>query len=822
MIRNYFKIAFRNLVKNKLYSLVNIFGLALGMAACFFIFQYVHFESGYDRFNKNADQLYRVTISYTGSFANSPTTATNHPATGPAMKAAYPEVKDFVRVVSASLFLNTNTLSYKDGIGEDKTFNEENVYVADASFFNVFSYPLVYGNRNSCLSEARTTVISEPMAERYFGKSNPIGKMLVFNGDLPLKVTGVFKNVREDSHLKFNMLISFETLGPKWGYDEWTYPEFYNYVVLAPGTDPKKLEAKLPALINKNLAAKMKELNFGCALHLQPVNDIHLKSNLRNEAEINGSEKEIYFLSLIGVFILVIAWINYINLSTAKSMERAREVGLRKVVGAARTQLIFQFLLESFILNLIALLIAALIVIVCNPLFSRFIGKNISEGFFTIGLGTMPSFWLSVIAVFLCGAILVGAYPALILSSYKPVAVLKGLVVKSNTGISLRRALVSFQFILSIILIAATILVFKQLAFMRNGDLGYKNDQVLLIKSPAIGDSTIVDHYRYFKTELTKNPSVVNAATSSDVPGQTIRYRNSVRKASQDKSFNFTSYYMEIDENFINTYDVKVIKGRNFYNTDSSMIRENNNTKVLINEAVASALGYKNPEEALNQNIVFTLGQNNIDCQVVGIVKNYHQRSFKENYDPILYYFPAWVNWKYISVHINTANLTNDLASIEKLYKSSFPGNPFEYFFQDEFFNKQYITDQRLGNVFGLFAVLAIAVACLGLLGLSSFVIKLRTKEIGIRKVLGASLSSILVLFSKDFIRLVIIASLIATPVIYFTAHNWLANYAFHIPVSWFIFVIPPVLLLVIALGTVCMQSLRAALANPVKSLRSE
>lgn len=823
MFQNYLKIAFRNLWRNKAFSAINIVGLALGIAACFFVFQYVYFESSYDRFHTNAPNIYRVPISYSGSIGNGSTTAANHPAVGPAMKADFPEVLDFVRVVGLSLFMNASTVSYDDHRGEPKTFNEGNIYIADASFFTLFSYPLLAGDKKNCLSERNSIVISATEAKKYFGAKNPLGQTLTLNGRMPMKVTGVFKDIPENSHIKFDMLISFVTVGPKWGYSEWTWPEFYNYVVLAPGTDIKKLEAKFPAFIQHYLGAKMKELNFKSYFHLQPITGIHLNSNYLKEAEANGSQKEIYFLAIIGVFILFIAWINYINLSTAKSMERAKEVGLRKVVGAEKTQLIGQFLLESFIINTFALVVAMVIVASSMPLFTQFIGKDISTGFFSTGLGDEPLFWATVLLVFIVGSLLVGAYPAFVLSSFQPVRVLKGLVIKSNAGISLRQVLVSVQFILSIILIAATVLVVQQFNFMRNGNLGYKKDQVLIVKAPAVTDSTIQTKYNYFKSELRNTSSIQNATATSDIPGNMIRYRNVVRKANQTKRHYFDTYLMEIDEKFVPTYHIELVAGRNFVATDSSNVGSKGSTdRVLINEEIVKALGYKSAEEAVNQDIVFVLGQGDVHCKVVGVVKNFHQRSLKERYDPILFYYPTSTEWKYISVNLRASEAARSIADVETLYKKAFPGNPFEYFFLDDYFNRQYQADSRLANVFSLFAVLAVIVACLGLLGLSSFVIKLRTKEIGIRKVLGASVSGLLVLISKDFIKLVCAASVIAIPIIYLVAHSWLNNYAFHIDLSWSVFIIPPILLLIITLITICVQSFKTALTNPVKSLRSE
>jgi putative ABC transport system permease protein len=821
MFRNYLKIARRNLWRNKAFSVINISGLAIGLVSCFFVFQYVYFESTYDRFNSQADNLYRVTISYSGSFSDVQPTASNHPAVGPAMKADFPEVVDYTRFVSIAQFFNAATLSYDDGTGV-KTFNEGKIYLADASFFNVFSYPLVAGDKNSCLKETNSIVISASAARKYFGTQSPLGQTVKMSGNFPMKVTGVFADIPENSHIKFDMLVSWATAGPKFGNDVWVWPEFYNYVVVAPGTDIAKLEAKFPAFIEKYLGAKMKELNFRSALHLQRVADIHLTSNLLKEAEPNGSQKEIYFLAIIGVFILFIAWINYINLSTAKSIERAKEVGLRKVVGAEKQQLVTQFLLESFIINMLALMLAALIVVCLIYPFDSFIGKEISLGFFTTGLGHEPLFWLSILIIFVAGSLLVGAYPAFVLSSFLPAKVLKGLVMKSTSGISLRRVLVSFQFVLSIILIASTFVVFKQFIFMRNGNLGYKKDQVLIVKSPAIVDSTIGNKYGYFKSEMLNTSSILGATATSDIPGNMIRDRNSLRRAEQDKQHNFTTYLMAIDEKFIPTYKIELLAGKNFESTDSSGLRPNNYTKVLINEEVVKALGFKSPQEAVGKEVRFELGQSAPLCKIIGVTKNFHQRSMKEKYDPILFYYPAWSDWKYISINIKASDAAASIADVEALYKKAFPGNPFEYFFLDEYFDRQYQADGRLGNVFGLFAVLAIVVACMGLLGLSSFVIKLRTKEIGIRKVLGASVSGLLMLISKDFVKLVCIASLIAIPVIYWVATKWLENYAFHIDLGMAIFVVPPVLLLTITLITICLQSLKTALTNPVKSLRSE
>ena len=807
--------------------MVNILGLAIGMAACFFIFLYVHFELSYDRFNKNADHLYRVNISYSGSFSNLAPMAANHPAVGPAMKTDFPEVIDFARVVTPSIFGGASTITYTDAKTNTTTFNEDKIYFADASFLTLFSFPFIKGDPAKALAEANTIVISNSAAKKYFGKENPMGKTLSMNRRFPYKVTGVFADVPENSHIKFDMLVSLNSIPPEWINTNWTWPEFYNYVLLAPDADPKKVEAKFPAFINKHLGPVMKQYNFGCAFHLQPLADIHLKSHYLKEPEAPGSERDVYFLSIIGALILIVAWINYINLSTAKSIERAKEVGLRKVVGASRIQLVVQFIMESVIINLLALFLSTLVVLSFFPFFSDFIGKNISGEFLSAGLLVQAKFWLIIIALFVISAFIVGAYPAFVLSHYQPVSVLRGKFFHSSKGIFLRKSLVSFQFVLSILLIAGTIMVYKQLSYMRNQSLGYNKDQIVVVKAPAVIDSTFTSRFNTFQTELLKNPSIKSVTASSDIPGQAIFGHNTIRRASEDQTHNFITYIQGIDQNFIQTFQMNMVTGRNFVVQDSTnFFNDSTHARVMVNEELVKALGYKNNEAAVHQHIIFANGPGETNAEIIGIVKSYHQRSLKEAYDPILYiyhsYNPFDNIWKYLSIQITTNNLAQNLASVETTYKHIFSGDPFEYFFLNEYFNNQYQADERFGRVFSLFTVLAIFVACLGLLGLSSFLSRVRIKEMGIRKVLGATVYDILVLFCKDFVKLVCLASLIAIPVFYFIGDRWLSNYAFHIKLNWPVFVIPPLLLLLIALITIGIESLKAALRNPVTSIRSE
>ncbi|MDR3713171.1 MAG: ABC transporter permease [Puia sp.] len=821
MFTNYFKIAWRNLLKNKVFSIVNIFGLAIGMAAGFFIFLYVHFETGYDRFNKHAADLYRVTLSFRGSINDYGTEATNDPAVGPAMKAEFPEVIDFARIVPVSLFMNAFTIAYKDNPAGTITFNEDKVFLSDSSFPKLFTYPFIRGNPEKALTQANTVVISESEAKKYFGETEPIGKTLYLNQVRPLKVTGVFRDVPGNSHLRFNMLISSLTFRDIMDDASWEWPEFYTYVLLAPGSTPKSVEDKLPAFVDRHMGALMKKEDFHAEFHLQRITDIHLEKNYNKEPEVGGNKNEINLLSLIGVFILVIAWINYVNLTTAKSIERSKEVGLRKVAGATRMQLIRQFIVESAVVNLLALAVSLLIVLAGEPWFNRLTGKNIAPVLLAAGLLRDPWFWLRLAGIFVAGAVLVGAYPAFVLSGFRPALVLKGQFQRSGKGISLRRILVSFQFILSILLISATAIVYKQLSYMRNQSLGYNRDQMIIVKAPPASDSSYTGKLGSFWNEIHRNPSINNITRSSDIPGQMIVYQNSVRKSADDQTHNFNTYLVETDENFIKTFQMELAAGRDFEAGDTMHFSNTGKPAVIVNEEVVKGLGYPSNPASINQELILQMGRE-VRVRIVGVVKNYHQRSLKEAYQPILYFFPDQTSWKYFSLNVNTYGLPQNIASIEGLYKHFFPGHPFEYFFLNEYFDRQYQSDLQFGKIFGCFTLLAIFVACLGLLGLSSFAISHRTKEIGIRKVLGATVSSIVILFSRDFIRLVCLSAVIAIPVIYFLGNEWLSHYAFRTRLNWFVFFMPPVLLLIIAVATVSLQSLKTAIANPVKSLRTD
>jgi putative ABC transport system permease protein len=820
MIRNYLIVAWRNLIRNRVFSTINIAGLAIGLSICGLIYQYIQFERSYDQFNVNAGRLYRVPLGNVDTDHSQHTSATNHPAVGPALKADFPEVEAFSRLARTNFFVSSVTLSAQDKKGNAVAFNEEKMFLADAPFLTMFSYPLLQGNPATALKEPNSIVISEAISKKFFGGEPALGKQMSLNRQVNLTVTGVLKDVPQNSHLSFNVLVSFSSLSENWGYDQWRWPEFYNYILLKPGASAAALERKLPAFIDKYLGDVKREYKWDIHMFLQPVSSIHLTSNLALEQDTNGSERVVYFLGLLGIFILVVAWINYINLSTAKSLERSKEVGLRKVVGASKRQLMIQFFFDAFLVNFMAMVLSAGVLVVAMPFFERMVEKDISHVLYINGLWANPGILILALVILLIGTLLVGAYPALLLSSFNPAQVLKGKFYKSTSGQWLRKGLVSFQYMLSIFLIAGTIAMYRQLSFMQKQDLGYAKDQVLVLKTPAVFDSTIMTHVSWFKDEVVQLASVKNATVSNGVPGKVLLSRNGVRRIGQALDANFNCYQKSIDENFLSTFGITLLAGHDL--TKKDLFVYDKEAPILINEIMSQKLGFAKPEDALHEKVSFGMGPREQHGEIVGVIKNYHQVSLHENYEPMMFINPDFFSWNYISIHLGTGDMTASIEAVKKIYDEAFPNNAFEYFFLDEYFNRQYNADVRLGSVFGIFTVLAIIIACMGLLGLSIFAVVHRTKEVGIRKVLGASVTTILTLFSRDFIKLLLVAYFIAMPLVYFAVNRWLSSFAFHISPGWDVYVAPLIILLIISISTVGFICFRAATANPTSSLRQE
>ncbi|MEX1238919.1 MAG: ABC transporter permease [Cyclobacteriaceae bacterium] len=825
MLRNYTKLTFRNLLRKKAFSFINIVGLAIGMTAFFLIIQYISFERSYDRFHANNDRIYRVCLD-TQTPTRHVINAANHPGTAPALKAEYPEVEDYARMLPQSFRMGKLVaLSYVDEKNEEKMFYEDQIYVVDPSFLTILSFPMKYGDPGTALTDPSSIVLTESVARKYFGTGNPVGKTLTLNGRRTFTVTGVLKDIPGNSHIKFDILVSFWIIeNLKGNFDEeghWKWPEFYTYVRLAPNVDVKNFESKLESFYERHNAENLRMRNAQERVRLQPLTDIHLRSpEMINEREVHGSEQMVFFLLIIAGLIILIAWINYINLSTSKSMDRAREIGLRKVVGAVKRQLITQFLFESATINFLALLVACLLTILAYPYFSDLTGKNMGSSFFEATLIQEPLFWWVVAGIFFSGSFLAGFYPAFMLSSFRIVTALKGKFLGSQSGIVLRKVLVTSQFIISVALIAGTIMIFRQVQFMRTHELGFVKDQLLVVTPPRVADSTFRTRRETFKAEVRRNPHIRNITSTSEIPGALVSDRNGIRRFDEGIEAATLVYIYFVDYAFIPTYGLTMAGGRNFTEDERLISPDARSNPIIVNRKVIETLGYKNADEAVNQLVYFGLGAGDWVGEIVGVVENFSQVSLKTDYEPLIF-FPASFS-VYFTINLDMENLPETISFLRQQYELAFPGNLFDYFFMDDYFNRQYIADQQFGQVLGLFTGLALIIAGLGLYGLTIFMVSQRTKELALRRILGASLSNIVRLFSKDFVRLIIIANVIALPVVYLLADRWLDNFAFRIDIGWIMFVVPFLILLTISLTTVSFQTIKTGLTNHVKSLRSE
>lgn len=801
MVKNYLLIALRNLRKRKGYAFINIFGLAVGIAASLLILQYVTHELSYDTFHEDADQIYRVRYDFFRGGERVFKSATAFPKVGPAMKADFPEVEEYAR-----LYLRYGGAVIRH---EDLSFKEDNLFQADPTFLTMFDYPLVQGDRTTALLEPNTAVVEVETARKYFGDDDPMGKRIRLGNNEEYTITGIIESP-ENSHLKFTFLMSYSTLVQQWGdgfETAWGWYDFYTYLRLAPGTDIEAFEAKFPDFVVRHSGNE--ESRERTIFELQALTDIHLYSDLIQEARVNGDGNAVYFLLIIAFFILLIAWVNYVNLSTARAVERAQEIGVRKVMGAEKGQLIRQFILESAWLNVIAAGMAIGLLYLSMPLFNQLSGEAL-----TLDLLSDVRFWLALIGLFCVGAFLSGLYPAFVLSAYQPVVVLKGKFAQAKQGLVLRKALVIGQFVASVGLIAGTIIVYQQLSFMRGQDLGIDIEQTVVVEGPGViaSDSLYSNQFGSFKQEVLQHASVHNVAASTEIPGNLIYWTRSANKIGADRESRITMYQVGIDYDFLDGFGHEMLAGRGYAREFSA-----DNGSVVLNERALEVLDLGDPNDALGERI--RIGGDTL--AVIGVVENFHQEGLQKAYDQIAFVLRPNAR-SYYSIKVNTENVSEALAHINEQYAVFFPENPFNFYFMDAFFDRQYRNEQQFGQVFGFFAILAILVACLGLFGLSSFTAAQRTKEIGIRKVLGSTVPNILLLLSRDYLKLVVIASAIAIPIVWWLIEQWLAGFAFRIGITPLPFLIAAVLTLLIALVTVSYQTIKAALANPVDALRYE
>ncbi|MDP4264629.1 MAG: ABC transporter permease [Bacteroidota bacterium] len=819
MLKNYVKTAWRNLMKNKTFSLINVAGLAIGMAACLLILQYVNFELSYDQFNKNVNDIYRV---YNDRYQNGKLVqhgTITYSAISKAMQDDYPEVINHTRVEPLG-----NTVISCD----TKKFDDQKVIAVDNSFISMFSYPLIAGDEKTALKEPYTVILTQTAASKYFGIGDNnfdliLGKAIMMGRDSTLyKITGICKDVPENSHLQFDALASYLTLlAGKNPYKEADYDftdsDFWHYIQLRHGTDYKSLQAKFGAFSEKHFQGN-KISGSVEKFYLQPLAKAHLYSDFEYEIGKTGSATVVWGLLIIALFTIVIAWVNYINLSTSRSVERAKEVGVRKVTGATRSQLIRQFLTESFLINIIALVLAVLLVFILQAPFNSLVQHKLSlSSLAQKSLGGY-SITIGLLLLVLTGIFISGFYPAFVLSSFRPILVLKGKFSRSKRGVILRKGLVVGQFAITAALIIGSFVVYRQIRFMNAQELGMNISQMLIVKPPVLNnfDSSFINRVNSFKEEVKQIANVKGAATSNRIAGDEMGRAFNVHRADDNSGNHFTVRNMGADNDFITLYGIKLLAGRNLspadYNADYNKLHN-----ILINVSAVKLLGFSSNEDAVGKSVVMF----NKKWDVIGVINDYHQKSLRYPLEPVILQ-PFYGVYNPISIKINTAGLPATIAAIKAKYAAFFPGNVFDYYFLDEKFNAQYKNDQLFGKAFGIFAGFAIFIACLGLLGLSLFATAQRTKEIGVRKVLGASVAGIILLLSTDFVKLVIIAFLIASPLAYYVMHSWLQDFAYRINIEWWVFAVAGLLSVVIALATISFQAIKAAVANPVKSLRTE
>ncbi len=814
MLKNYLRIAFRNLTKYKFISFINLFGLTVGLACCLLILTYILHETSYDKYNRQAARIYRVTRS----FNNKDGIVSLHlsavaPPIGPLLQNDFRDIQKTTRLLP----MDNAPMRY-----EDKVFNEKELFCADANFFSVFDVSVLEGNPQTALTDPFSILLTPDLARKYFGDADPINKVIRMNNQFNLKVTGIFKPFPSAAHLHPQVLISFNTLKDTAVYGEnnlmtnWGNNAFYTYLLLPEHYPVRSLAAQFPAFLDRRMHFPGEPAGFKASkttrLFLQPLTDIHLRSHLDDEIEENGDSNRVTIFGAIALFILLIACINYMNLSTARSALRAKEIGIRKVSGAVRQEIIVQFLSESILLSFMALLLAGALAWLTMPALNSVTGLELSIHPL-LKIGVLLPLLLTPLVV----GILSGLYPAIFLSSFQPSKVLKGLLKVGGGNISFRKVLVVTQFAISIVLLISTAIVFQQLHYMQNTSLGFDKDHVVTLRYNNGLDHT----YESFRNQLLQDPHIRQATRSSRIPsgrlldeqGASTESGDSLRPVSADIK------YLAVDHDFLSAYGIPIVAGRDFsrsYATDT--------TSYLLNVAATKALGIKTPQEMIGKNFAYS----GVKGKVIGVMQDFNFESMHQAIVPLIMVMPpasqAGNSFGNISVKIagNKDNITAALAHLEKTWKQYLPEVPFEYTFLDEHFEELYQSEQRQGILFTVFSGIAIFIACLGLLGLSAFSISQRLKEIGIRKVLGASTGGIVTLLSLDFLKLVAFAALIAFPIAWYAMHNWLRDFAYRIPIEWWVFAIAGILAAAVALTTICFQALKAALANPVKSLRSE
>lgn len=817
MLRNYFKVAFRNLLKNKVYTIINLLGLGIAITASLFLFKYVGYERSFDRFHANSDNIYRVTTHWNKGTVKDDNRALTVPWTGPGAKELFPEIKAYGRLAPTSTFIGKKLITYGD-----VKISENRIFFSDPGFLKMFSFQFIRGSAATALNEPNSLVLFESVVKKYFKSPDDImGKMVNINteGQLPqqnFKVTAVIRDLPPNSHLQLDALISFNSMhaelfnGSAW----WHWDYTYNYLWLRDDADPKLLGQKLTAERERLFKDQMAEFTDKLEFVLQPLHDIHLHSRLKSEISKNADAGLLNLLVVIGIFILVIGYINYINIAIAKSFERSREIGVRKTYGAEQRQLMGQFMIEALVVNIVSVGFALLVSWLLTPYFEKLLDAHFTlqgSGYLQIAL-----FVLLMIGV---GTVISGLYPAFVLSSFRPVAALKENITKIG-GNRLRRILVVGQFMAAILLLCGAITVFRQMKYMKTHDLGMNIDNTIVLEGLGSYD---FNKYMVLRAELLKYPGIANVSSISAVPGDelglistTLIKRNGEKANSMD--------IVLADAEVFRLLQVEQVAGRTF-----DFSSEMDQKSIILNEAAAEAIGYAQPKDAVDNQVLWdpgAWGNGGSQTRIIGVVKNYYQRSVKEAYKPIVflplkYFNVMWTRQYYVVKYKSDAQVQNVINVAQQEWKKLFAGDPFHYFFLKDHFNLLYKQEQQFGSIFAIFTFLAIVIAAMGLYGLSSFIILKRSKEIAIRKVLSASAGNIFGMLAGDYLKLILIAYLIAIPVGYWLISGWLDNYPNRIKIGIWFFVLPGLLMVLIALLSISYQIFRASVRSPVKALRN-
>lgn len=817
MLISNFVIAFRHLAKRKLFSFIYIIGLAIGMAAAFLIAQYVSHELSYDRFHSNANRIYRVCHNRFVDGVIQNKSAQSFIPTGESLTDDFSLVEDYTTLFKIS-DQSEIILTYIKDERESIKFSEDRVYHVKGNFFNIFSTTIVEGTMPSEPLDPKTVWISSSMAKKYFGESSALDKIIHHSYSGYFKVAGVFADFPKNSHLIPDFLFSWESLSDNaTGGDanNWHWDGFYNYILLKHGTTPEILEEEMPAFASKYLGNDTQSVGTS-EFWLQPLTDIHLHSDLVGEADENGNALMVTILKGLTVFILLIAYLNFINLSTATAIDRIKEIGVRKIIGSTQKQLAIQFILESSLVTVAAFVAAAILVYAILRVAPVEI-INLSPT-----LLSDPWFWVVTVSIACIGCVASAIYPAFIISSFKPVSALKGKIswTQSRFRITLRRGMVTFQFVLAIFMIAGSLMIHKQISFMKNRDLGINIDQTLVLETfvkfgPPGSDSVFLRKLDFLKEDLLSNPKIAGVSASYDIPGKEHLSLFPTFRNIKNSENMVSLYYSRIDHDFIPLFDVDVIAGRSFSKTMG------NESAIVINREALEALGFDSVEQAVGHEVTFGRGPTPRKVKVIGVV-DFRAKSFKEKNLPVVYQ-TTWAPLRFLSIKLNeVTKLNNEIQFVEHQWHRHFPDLPFSYFFLDEFFNRQYQSDQNFSSVLTLFTSLSVVIACMGLYGLAAIVAAQRTKEFGIRKVLGATIRHLFLMLSRDFGIMLLAATAIAAPAVWYAITKWLDHYAYRTPLSWWIFVLPLLAMAIIIFLTIAQHALRTAMTNPIDSLRDE